>query len=147
MIKKINYQFLGYTVSVIGVAIILLWIGIFKFTATEANAIEGLVKSSFMISWLYKVTSVQGASNIIGIVEIITAVCLLLHFFWKKAGVFGGILSIITFLITLSFLFTTPGIFSIVDGVLVTEFFILKDVMALGISLIVLGRSLPASDT
>ena len=140
--KKINFQTLGYTVAVFGVAIVLLWIGIFKFTATEAKGIESLVKNNFFISWLYKITTVQGVSNIIGSLEIVTAVCLLLHFFWKKAGVLGGILSVITFLITLSFLFTTPGIFSVVEGVPVTEFFILKDIMALGISLMVLGKSI-----
>ncbi|MDP2068923.1 MAG: DUF417 family protein [Lutibacter sp.] len=145
--KKDNFQSLGYTLAVFGVAIILLWIGIFKFTPTEAKAIEGLVKNSFIVSWLYKITTVQGASNIIGSIEIVAAVCLLLSFFWKKAGVLGGILSIITFLVTLSFLFTTPGVFSIVDGVPVTEFFILKDIMALGISMMVLGKSIQhASD-
>lgn len=140
--KKINYQNLGYSISVLGVAIVLLWIGIFKFTPTEAKAIEGLVKNSFLMSWLYSVTSVQGVSNTIGSIEIIAAVCLLLSFFWKKAGVLGSILAVITFLATLSFLFTTPGVFKTVNGVPVTEFFILKDVMALGISLMVLGKSI-----
>lgn len=140
--KKTNYQSLGYTIAVSGVAIVLLWIGIFKFTPTEAKAIEGLVKNSFLMSWLYKITSVQGVSNIIGSVEIIAAVCLLLSFFWKKAGILGGILSVITFLVTLSFLFTTPGVFKTVDGVPVAEFFILKDIMALGISLMVIGKSI-----
>lgn len=143
IMKKINYQSLGYTVSVLGVAIVLLWIGIFKFTPTEAKGIESLVRNSFLVSWLYKITNVQGVSNIIGSIEIVAAVCLLLHFFWKKAGVLGGILAAITFLVTLSFLFTTPGVFKTVDGVPVTEFFILKDIMALGVSLMVLGRSLP----
>ncbi len=145
--KKIDFQSLGYSVSVIGVAMVLLWIGIFKFTPTEAKAIEPLVANSFLMSWLYKITSVQGVSILIGTVEIITAVCLLLHFFWKKAGILGGVLSVLTFLATLSFLFTTPGVFKTVDGVPITEFFILKDVMALGISLMVLGRSLPEGGT
>lgn len=143
--KKINYQSLGYIVSVLGVAIVLLWIGIFKFTPTEAKAIEGLVKNSFLMSWLYKMTSVQGVSNIIGSVEIIAAVCLLFSFFWKKAGLVGGILSAATFLITISFLFTTPGVFNTVDGVPVTEFFILKDIMALGISLMVIGKAVSSN--
>ncbi len=140
--RKINYQSLGYAISVLGVVIVLIWIGIFKFTPTEAKAIEPLVRNSFLMSWLYDITGVQGVSNIIGSIEIIAAVCLLLHFFWKKAGILGGILCIITFLATLSFLFTTPGVFKTVDGVPVTEFFILKDIMALGISLMVLGKSI-----
>lgn len=145
--KKINYQSLGYTVSVLGLAMLLLWIGIFKFTPTEAKAIEPLVVNSFLMSWLYKIASVQGVSIIIGSIEIITAVCLLLHFFVKKAGIVGGMLSGLTFLATLSFLFTTPGVFKTVDGVPITEFFVLKDVLALGISLMVLGRSLPDSNS
>jgi len=140
--KKTQLQSIGYTISVAGVIIILLWIGIFKFTPTEAKGIEPLVRNSFLMSWLYAITSVQGVSNIIGTVEIITAVCLLLHFFWQKAGVIGGILSIITFLITLSFMFTTPGSWKIVDNIPTTQFFILKDLMALGISVMVLGKSL-----
>jgi len=140
--KKINYLSLGYSTGVIGAALVLLWIGVFKFTPTEAKAIEGLVKNSFLMGWLYKITDVQGVSNIIGTIEIIAAVCLLLSFYWRKAGVLGGILSVATFLITISFLFTTPGVFSTVDGVPVTEFFILKDIMALGISLMVVGKSL-----
>ena len=145
--KKINFQSLGYAVSVIGVALLLLWIGIFKFTPTEAKAIEPLVANSFLMSWLYKILSVQGVSNLIGSVEIITAVCLLLHFYVKKAGIVGGTMSLLTVLATLSFLFTTPGVTKTVDGVPITEFFILKDIMALGISLMVLGKSLPDSGT
>jgi len=140
--KKINYQSLGYTIAVLGVAVVLLWIGVFKFTPAEAKAIEPLVKNSFLMSWLYSLANVQGVSNIIGTIEIITAICLLLHFFWKKAGIIGGILSSMIFLATLSFLFTTPGMGSNVDGVPITDFFILKDIMALGISLMVLGKSL-----
>ncbi len=143
--RKINLQSIGYFVGVFGVALVLTWIGIFKFTETEAKAIEPLVRNSFLMSWLYGITSVQNVSNIIGGVEIITAVCLLLHFVWKKAGILGGILSAATFLVTLTFLFTTPGTFKIVDGVPITEFFILKDVMALGISLMVLGNSFTGS--
>lgn len=145
--KRINFQSLGYTISVLGVALVLLWIGIFKFTPTEAKAIEPLVKNSFLMGWLYTITSVQGTSNLIGGIEIVTAICLVLSFFWKKVGIVAGAASAITFLLTLSFLFTTPGVFTSVDGVPVTEFFILKDVMALGISLMVLGRSLPNSNT
>ncbi|MDP1676754.1 MAG: DUF417 family protein [Bacteroidota bacterium] len=143
--KKINFQTLGYSISVIGVATVLIWIGIFKFTPTEAKGIEPLVRNSFLMSWMYSVVSVDGVSKIIGTIEIITAVCLLLHFFWKKAGIVGGIFSALTFLLTLSFLFTTPGVFSTIDGVLITDFFIIKDVMAFGISLMVLGKCLPSS--
>ena len=64
---------LGDAVTKVGVhglrittAIVLGWIGAMKFTAYEAGAIEGLVASSPLTSWLYGVTSLQGASNLIG---------------------------------------------------------------------------------
>jgi uncharacterized membrane protein YkgB len=142
IMKKVNLEAIGYVLCVVGLAMVLLWIGLFKFTPTEATAIQPLVANSFLMSWLYSVASVQGVSYIIGTVEIVTAICLLLHFFVRKAGIVGGVFSVLTFLATLSFLFTTPGVFKTVDGFPVTEFFILKDLMALGISLMVLGRSL-----
>lgn len=36
---------IGYYISLYGVAIVLLWIGIFKFTPTEAAAIKPLVEN------------------------------------------------------------------------------------------------------
>lgn len=45
--KNINIEKLGYTIGVIGVAITLLWIGLFKFTLFEAKAIEPLVANHF----------------------------------------------------------------------------------------------------
>jgi len=138
---KKHFHSFGYFISVIGVAAVLLWIGVFKFTPTEAKGIEPLVKNSFLMNWMYHYASVETVSKIIGGIEILTAVCLLLHFFSKKAALVGGISSAMTFLLTLSFLFTTPGVFSTVDGVMITDFFILKDLMALGISFMVLGKS------
>lgn len=41
-----NRNFLtGYYISLYGVALVLLWIGIFKFTPTEAAAIKPLVEN------------------------------------------------------------------------------------------------------
>ncbi|MNL78173.1 hypothetical protein D3C87_2045010 [compost metagenome] len=52
---------------------------------------------------------------------------------------FAGIGMVVTFLVTLSYLFTTPNIWHIVDGVPVTDFFILKDLMLLGFGLMLLN--------
>ena len=48
---------IGYYISLFGVATILLWIGAFKFTHTEAEGIKPLVEHSFLLSWLYKILS------------------------------------------------------------------------------------------
>ena len=130
----------GYRLAVGGLAIVLLWIGIFKFTPTEANAIKGLVENSPFMGWMYSLLSLQAVSNIIGSFEIIAGSLLLLSFRFPKAGVIGGAMAAFTFIGTLSFLFTTPGINTLADGIWIPNQFILKDVMALGLSLLVIGN-------
>ncbi len=91
------------------IAGVLGWIGAMKFTAYEAGAIEGLVASSPFTSWLYSVTSVQGASNLIGSVEIVTAIALVAGLKFARVGLLGALAAAFTFLLTFSFLLTAPG--------------------------------------
>jgi uncharacterized membrane protein YkgB len=49
-----------------GLVLILLWIGAMKFTGYEAMGIESLVASSPLMSWLYKILSLQAVSNMLG---------------------------------------------------------------------------------
>lgn len=131
----------GYGINVAGLALILIWIGIFKFTTAEAKAIEELVANSFLMNWMYHIMTLQQVSNFIGAFEIATALLILGQFVNKKLGLIGGILSAVIFATTLSFLLTTPGTWRTIEGVLITDFFILKDVMALGISAQVIARN------
>ncbi|RXM53857.1 MULTISPECIES: DUF417 family protein [unclassified Chryseobacterium] len=129
---------LGYYISLFGAALILLWIGIFKFTPTEASAIKPLVENHFLTFFVYKVMSVQTVSNLIGVIEIIIALLLIFSAKFAVLKRYAGIGMIVTFLVTLSYLFTTPGMWKVVDGVPVTDFFILKDLMLLGFGLMIL---------
>ena len=131
----------GFYISLYGMAIVLIWIGIFKFTPTEAKGIQGLVEHSPFMRWMYQVLSQQGVSNLVGSIEILTGVLLMLQPVSPKAGFVGGIFSAITFLLTLSFIFTTPGAFGKTDGVWIPDQFLLKDLMALGISLYTIAVS------
>lgn len=131
----------GYYVSVSGVALLLLWIGAFKFTPTEAEAIKPLVSNSPLMGWLYKWFSVQTVSSIIGSIEILIALLLVLSFFGKQFSRLAGVLSAITFLITLTFLFSTPGAVSKVDGIWVPDAFLLKDLVSFGVSLMVMANT------
>ncbi len=54
-----NLNQFGYTLGVLGTVIILIWVGLFKFTAVEAGAIKGLVENHFAMSWMYRFLSVQ----------------------------------------------------------------------------------------
>lgn len=127
LLKKI-----GFYVSYLSIFLILFWIGIFKFTPTEAEAIRPLVENHPLMSWMYDLFSVKTVSGIIGTIEIITALLLLLGLKWRTSRMVGGFFVIVTFLITISFLFTTPGVWNIVDGIPVTDFFVLKDLVMLG---------------
>lgn len=128
---------IGYYISLFGAALILMWIGIFKFTPTEAAAIKPLVENHFLTFFVYKIMDVQTVSNLIGVIEIIIALLLIFSAKFVFLKRYAGIGMIITFLVTLSYLFTTPGIWKIVDGIPVTDFFILKDLMFLGFGLMI----------
>jgi uncharacterized membrane protein YkgB len=131
----------GYYLNVAGTAFILLWIGIFKFTPTEAKAIQPLVANHFLMSWLYNVLSIQAVSNLIGVVEIIVGIGMLAALKWEKVGNYAGYGAVVIFATTLSFLLTTPNTWRLIDGVPITDFFILKDLALLGSAMLLIKHS------
>lgn len=146
-------QTIGQRVSALGEHSILLstvlvlgWIGAMKFTAYEAGAIEGLVASSPLVSWLYSVFSLQGTSNLIGSIEIATAVTLLIGIRYKSAAIIGALAAIATFTVTSSFMFTAPGWEASLGGFpalsVVPGQFLLKDVVLLAAAITLLVKAL-----
>ncbi|WP_421235218.1 DUF417 family protein [Aeromonas enteropelogenes] len=125
----------GFLIALAGVVLTLLWIGVFKFTPTEAAAIKPLVVSHPLMSWLYGPLSEQGVSNLIGLAEILIAIRLIVGLWQPRIGYWSSMGAIVTFLVTLSFLLTLTGVWKVVDGVPVTEFFIFKDLVFLGVVL------------
>jgi uncharacterized membrane protein YkgB len=129
---------LGINVSRYGLVITLLLIGVLKFTAAEAHGIQPLVANSPLMSWLYRVFSLQAVSNLIGIVEIIVALLIALRPFSARISFIGSLGAIITFVLTVSFLFSTPGAFEFTHGLPVlgdAGQFLIKDVVLLGASI------------
>lgn len=61
------------------------------------------------MSWLYAVFSVQATSTLIGVAEIAAGIMIALRPWSAKACVLGSLMAIATFVITLTFLFSTPG--------------------------------------
>ncbi len=135
-----NFSKTGYILGVCAMSLVLLWIGVLKFTSAEAMAIKHYVAGSFLMSWLYQVASVQAVSNLIGIFEVITALLLLASLQNLFAAKIGGYAALIVFVTTLSFLLTTPGIWAVSGGVPVTDFFVVKDLAFLAIALQVIGK-------
>lgn len=128
------------------IVIVLAWIGMMKFTSYEAGAIEGLVASSPLTSWLYSVFRLQGASNLIGLVEVATAIALLLAPVHRIIAIFGATSASLTFAITSSFLLSAPiaepslGGFPAIS--VVPGQFLLKDIVLLFAALSLLAKAL-----
>jgi uncharacterized membrane protein YkgB len=127
-------------------ATVLGWIGAMKFTAYEAGAIEGLVASSPLTNWLYQVFSLQGASNLIGATEIITAVLLVLGAKFPKVALLGALGAVATFFVTSSLLFTAPVTEPSLGGFpalsVVPGQFLLKDIVLLAAAVFLTGDAL-----
>jgi reactive chlorine resistance protein C len=136
--SRTSLEKLGIRVSRYGLVITLLLIGALKFTAGEAQGIQPLVASSPLMFWLYKVFSLQAVSNLIGMIEIAVAVLIALRPFSAKLSFIGSIGAIITFLLTVSFLFSTPGAIHFSHGFLLlgdAGQFLIKDLVLLGASI------------
>lgn len=134
----------GTAVARYGVALVLLAIGFLKFTPAEAEGIRPLVSTSPLLAWMYSVWSVQAASRVIGSIEIVAALGIALRPVSARAALIGSALAVGTFLITLSFFLTAPGMW---DAMLGFPFlggggqFVVKDIVLLGASLWSLGEA------
>ncbi len=100
-----------------GLVSILLWVGLLKFTAYEARAIQPLVENSPLLSWLYDIFSVRTFSALLGTFEIALALMIAAKPFSWLISAIGGFGAIALFLVTLSFLFTTPDAFQLGYGI------------------------------
>lgn len=134
-----------------GLALIFLWIGILKFTAYEAQNIKPLVENSPIWSTAYQSIGLINLSMMIGIIEISIGILIALRAFSPKLSALGSIGAIITFLITLSFMFTTPGIWEPNYGIPALSAlpgqFLAKDLVLLGVSIWTAGEALKAAQT
>jgi uncharacterized membrane protein YphA (DoxX/SURF4 family) len=90
--------------------IIFLWFGGMKFNAYEAAGIAPFIEHSPIMSWLHDLFEVQGASYVIGVIELSTAAALILGAFQPIFSALGAAMSAATYLITLTFFLSTPGV-------------------------------------
>ena len=128
-------SFIGVLVSRYGLVFILLAFGLFKFTATEAEAIKPLVDHSFLFNWMNTFFKIRTISAFIGILEIMAAIGIGLRFVSPRLALYGSLLGVIIFLVTLSFLFTTPGMIAKTEWLWLPDGFIVKDLLLLGFCL------------
>lgn len=130
----------------LSMVLIFLWFGLQKFTAYEAMGIAPLVSNSPLTSWL-NVLGTQGASVVIGLSELTFGLLLAAGFRWpgSLAAMLGALGSCVTFLTTLSFMVTTPGVWApsgppLLSGTI--GVFLVKDIVLLAASVLLLAQGL-----
>ena len=141
----------GRYITLYGLVLVFAWIGAMKFTAYEAGAIEGLVASSPLLSWLYTVFDLRGVSNLIGVIEIAAAALLALRPWSARAGAAGAALVAATTAVTVTFLITAPVWETSLGGFpalsVVPGQFLIKDVVLFGAAVWLLGDALRDAST
>ena len=115
----------------------LVFFGALKWTAAEANGIEPMVSHSPFLFWLYPTFGVQGGSEVIGVMELVIALLIVLRRWAPHASAIGSAGAIGMFLITLSFIVTTPNLGAGTG-------FLLKDLTLLGAAVWTAGEALDA---
>ena len=134
------FELLGGAVLRYALVLFLVLFGLAKFTAPEAETIQPWVANSPFLGWLYALTSVQGASNLIGVIELTVGALLAVRPWWPRASVVGSLGAIVAFVITFSFLFTTPNLSPEWQG------FLMKDLVLVGAALWTAGDALRAAE-
>lgn len=127
--------------------VVFLWFGGMKFTAYEAHGIAPFIANSPIMSWLHTLFGIQGASYVIGVIELSTAAALILGAFLPIFSALGAAMSSATYLITLTFFLSTPGVAEPTAGGFpaisaAPGQFLLKDLVLLAASLVLLMASI-----
>lgn len=126
--------------------VIFLWFGGMKFTAYEAEGIAPFIAHSPLMSWLHILFGIRGASYVIGVLELSTAAALIAGAINPVFSALGAAMSTITYLITITFFISTPGVAEPTAGGFpaisaAPGQFLLKDLVLLAASLCLLSAS------
>jgi reactive chlorine resistance protein C len=132
-----------------GLVIVLAWFGAMKFTSYEAHGISHWVANSPFLGWVYHIMSIDAFGRLNGSIELITAALLAVKPWFPKASVVGGIFASLFFVVTLSFMITTPGVGEASAGgfpVLSADGeFLMKDIALIGLALWLLVDAIDAT--
>lgn len=141
-----NLHSLGGLILRYGLVLVIAWIAAMKATEYEAKGIQPLIAHSPLLSWGYQIWTIRQFTMIIGASELIIAILIALRHWSPKACAIGSAGAVLMFLITLSFLFSTPGWESSLGGFPALSGdvgeFLIKDVVLLGAAVWSLGESL-----
>jgi uncharacterized membrane protein YkgB len=129
--------------------VIFVSFGMQKFTLQSAQGIVQFISNSPFISWL-SIFGLRGEAYFLGVAELGIAVLLAAGTFSPILSAIGSLMGVVTFAITWSFFFTTPGVVKwswSTDPMAwnLTGEFIFKDIVLLCVCVVLLVASLPQS--
>jgi len=129
--------------------VVFVSFGMQKFTLQSAQGIVQFISNSPFVSWL-SIFGFRGEAYLLGVVEFIIAALLAAGAFTPILSVVGSLMGVVTFAITWSFLFTTPGVVKwslSTDPIAwnLTGEFLFKDIVLLCVCAVLFLASLPQS--
>ncbi len=89
--------------------VIFVAFGMQKFTLQSAQGIAQFISNSPFISWL-SVFGLRGEAYVLGVTEFVIAALLAGGAFNPVLSALGSLMGVVTFAVTWSFFFTTPGV-------------------------------------
>ncbi len=140
---------IGLAIGTLALVLIYLVFGLSKFTTGEATALVDIVKPSPFLGWVYGLASPMQFSQALGCIELGIGALIATRPLAPRLSAIGGLLSAGLFLMTLSFLLSTPGVFDPARGLFGffggAGHFLLKDLGLLALSLLVAADSIGAA--
>ncbi len=131
--------------------VIFVSFGMQKFTLQSAQGIEQFIIHSPFVSWL-SIFGFRGEAYFLGITEFAIAALLAAGAFSPIMSALGSLMGVMTFAVTWSFFFTTPGVvkWSFSTDPMAWNLageFLFKDIVLLCVCLVLLLASLPQTMT
>lgn len=142
---KSSLEDIGGKVLRYGLVMVLVWIGALKFAEYEAMGIKPLVENSPLTNWALQLLGLKMLAALIGTVEIVLGLMIATRSFAPKVSALGSKGAVVVFLVTLTFLLTTPGVwqagygFPFLSGM--PGGFLAKDLIFLGAALWTAGEA------
>ena len=135
---------LDYHVVRASMVIIYFFFGYQKWFGYEAQTLIPFISNGPLISWMYPVFGIQGASWFLGVSEWLFGALLFLGFWNKKLGILGALGSCVTFLMTITIIPFMPdgwaasaGGFPAMQG---NVAFLMKDLVLFAVSFYLLKQ-------
>src|ERR1700730_12428492 len=135
---------LDYHVVRASMVIIYLFFGYQKWFAYEAQGLIPFISNGPLISWMYPVFGIQGASWFLGVSEWLFGALLFLGFWNKNLGILGALGSCITFIMTMTIISFMPDGWAASAGgfpaMVGNVAFLMKDVVLFAVSFYLLKQ-------